>query len=168
MSPALLNRQWEETMPAVPIPKILLCLPVLLALAGCGNQQADPASPEGQRQALFKEFLQHSEPMGGMLSGRLAFDGEAFASHAGQLSVLADAPWAHFPDPDSDNPQPNAALPAVWSDAEGFAARIEQYQAAVAELNLVTQRGVEAPEQVSSAMQEVQQACKACHDGYRQ
>ena len=154
-------------MPTVPTPKVLLCVPLCLALLACGNQQADPASPEGQRQALFKEFLQHSEPMGGMLSGRLAFDGEAFAGHAQQLSLLAEAPWGHFPEPDPDNPQPNAALPAVWADAEGFAERIDQYQNAVADLNQITAGGVDNPEQVSSALQAVQQACKACHDDYR-
>lgn len=166
MSPALLNRQWEETMPAVPTLKTLF-LPVLLAMSACSPQQADPASPEGQRQALFNQFLQHSEPMGGMLQGRLAFDGPAFAQHAEQLVQLADVPWTHFSAPDSENPQPNQALPAVWSDAEGFTARIAQYQSAVAALQQITAQGVDAPEQVASAMQTVQQACKACHDGYR-
>ena len=153
-------------MPAVPTLKILF-LPMVLALSACSPQQADPASPEGQRQALFNQFLQHSEPMGGMLLGRLAFDGPAFAQHAEQLAQLADTPWTHFPSPDPDKPQPNAALPAVWSDAEGFAARIEQYQSAVAALQQITAQGVDAPQQVTPALQAVQQACKACHDGYR-
>ncbi len=154
-------------MQSVPTLKILSCLSLSLLLAACGNQQADPDSPEGQRQAVFQQYLQHSEPMGGMLSGRLAFDGEAFAVHATELGELADAPWGHFPAPDLNNPQPNAALPEIWSDADGFAARIDQFQAAVADLSLVTAAGVTSPEQVTPAMQSVQQACKACHDGYR-
>lgn len=154
-------------MQPVPTLKILSCLSLSLLLAACGNPQADPDSPEGQRQAVFQQFLQHSEPMGGMLAGRLAFDGGAFAGHAEQLAGLADAPWKHFSEPDQDNPQPNAALPKVWSDADGFAERIGQYQTAVTDLNLITAKGVDSPEQVTSAMQAVQQACKACHDGYR-
>lgn len=154
-------------MQPVPTLKILSCLSLSLLLAACGNQQADPDSPEGQRQAVFQQFLQHSEPMGGMLSGRLAFDGNAFAGHAEQLAGLADAPWEYFPEPDQNKPQPNAALPQVWSDADGFAERIGQYQTAVADLNLITAKGVDSPEQVTSAMQALQQACKACHDGYR-
>lgn len=154
-------------MQCVPVPKILGCLSLAAVLAACGNQQADPDSSEGKRQAILQQFLQHSESMGGMLSGRLAFDGEAFASHANQLSGLADAPWNYFPEPDQSNPQPNAALLEVWSDADGFAERISQYQTAVADLNQITAEGIDSPEQVTSAMQAVQQACKACHDGYR-
>ncbi len=154
-------------MQSVSTLKILSCLSLSLLLAACGNQQADPNSPEGQRQAAFQQFLQHSEPMGGMLSGRLAFDGDTFAVHAAELAELADAPWGHFPAPDQNNPQPNAALPEVWADADGFAARIDQFQSAVADLSLVTAEGVTSPEQVTPAMQSVQQACKACHDGYR-
>lgn len=154
-------------MQPVPTLKILSCLSLSLLLTACGNQQADPDSPEGQRQAVFQQFLQHSEPMGGMLAGRLAFEGEAFAGHATQLAELADTPWKHFPEPDQNNPQPNAALPEVWSEADGFAERIGQYQAAVTDLHLITAKGVDSPEQVISAMQAVQQACKACHDGYR-
>ncbi len=154
-------------MQPVPTLKILSCLSLSLLLAACGNQQADPDSPEGQRQAVFQQFLQHSEPMGGMLSGRLAFDGDTFAVHAAELAELADAPWDYFPTPDQNNPQPNAALPEVWSDADGFAARIDQFQAAVADLSLVTAAGVTSPAHVTPAMHSVQQACKACHDGYR-
>lgn len=154
-------------MHAVPTLKILSSLSLTLLLAACGNQQADPDSPEGQRQAVFKQFLEHSEPMGGMLAGRLAFDGAAFAGHANQLAELADAPWDYFPEPDQSNPQPNEALPEVWSDADGFAERISQYQTAVADLQLITAAGIDSPEQVTPAMQAVQQACKACHDGYR-
>ncbi|WP_339648202.1 cytochrome c [Halopseudomonas pelagia] len=154
-------------MQSVSTRKILSCLSLTLLLTGCGSQSADPDSAEGQRQAVFKQFLAHSEPMGGMLSGRLAFDGEVFASHASQLAELADAPWEHFPEPDQNNPQPNTALPEVWSDADGFAELITQYQAAVADLSLITAAGIDSPEQVTPAMQAVQQACKACHDGYR-
>lgn len=154
-------------MQAAPTLKILSSLSLTLLLAACGNQQADPDSPEGQRQAVFQQFLEHSEPMGGMLAGRLAFDGAAFAGHASQLAELADAPWEYFPAPDQSNPQPNEALPDVWSDADGFAERITEYQTAVADLQLITAAGIDSPEQVTTAMQAVQQACKACHDGYR-
>ena len=149
----------------VPNPKILLLVVLGLTLTGCSNE-ADPDSPEGQRQATFKQFLQHSEPMGGMLRGRLEFDGEAFAGHARALAESADAPWALFPEP-GESRQKTAALPKVWSDPQGFAQAIDRYQQAVADLAAVTAAGVTSPEQVDTSFTAVQQSCKGCHDNYR-
>jgi len=150
---------------AVPTPKILLLAALGLALAGCGNE-TDPNSPEGKRQAAFKDFLSHSEPMGGMLRDRLPFDGETFAAHAQALAASVEAPWAHFPEP-GETEQKHAALPEVWTDPAGFAQAIDRYRDAVAELAEVTAQGVETPEQVTEAFSAVQQSCKGCHDNFR-
>ena len=150
---------------AVPNPKILLFAALGLALVGCSDE-ADPNSPEGKRQAAFKQFLSHSEPMGGMLRERLPFDGDAFASHAQGLSDSVEAPWSHFPEP-GQTQQKTAALPEIWSDPQGFAQAIDQYRSAVADLVVVTEQGVESPAQVTDAFTAVQQSCKSCHDDFR-
>ncbi|UAW98795.1 cytochrome c [Halopseudomonas nanhaiensis] len=149
------------------VPLFSLLMPVLLAglLAGC-SREADPDSPEGKRQAAFKQLLSHSEPMAGMLNGRIAFDPEAFAVHALALDEKAEAPWHFFPDP-ANSDQPTAVRESVWSDADGFAERIEQFQTATARLAEAAREGVDSPEDVREPLQAVQQACKACHDGYR-
>ena len=151
---------------SVPYPRILLLATLGLVLAGCGGGPADPDSPEGKRQAAFKQFLHHSEPMGGMLAGRLPFDGEAFAAHAEGLADTVEAPWQHFPEP-GDSTQRNAARPQIWVHPDDFQRSIEQYRIAVADLVAVTREGVDAPEQVAAPMAAVQQSCKRCHDGYR-
>lgn len=150
---------------AVPNPKILLFAALGLALVGCSDE-ADPNSPEGKRQAAFKQFLSHSEPMGGMLRERLPFDGDAFASHAQGLSDSVEAPWSHFPEP-GQTQQKTAALPEIWSDPQGFAQAIDQYRSAVADLVVVTEQGVESPALVTDAFTAVQQSCKSCHDDFR-
>lgn len=150
---------------AVPNPKILLLATLGLVLAGCADE-TDPNSPEGKRQAAFKDFLSHSEPMGGMLRDRLPFDGEAFAGHAQALAASVEAPWAHFPEP-GETEQKHAALPEVWTDPEGFAQAIDRYRNAVTGLASVTEQGVETPEQVTEAFRAVQQSCKGCHDNFR-
>lgn len=146
-------------------PKILFFTLLGLALTGCSNE-ADPDSPEGQRQAIFKQFLQHSEPMGGMLRGRLAFDGDAFAHHTQALAESADSPWLLFPEP-GDTRQKNAARPEVWSDPQGFSQAIDRYQEAISDLATVTAQGVDSPEQVDELFNAVQQSCKSCHDSFR-
>lgn len=150
---------------AVPNPKILLLAACGLTLVGCAAE-TDPNSPEGKRQAAFQSFLEHSEPMGGMLRDRLPFDGEAFAAHAQALAANVEAPWAHFPEP-GDTKQKHDALPEVWTNPEGFAQAIDRYRGAVAELAAVTEQGVETPEQVTEAFAAVQQSCKGCHDNFR-
>ena len=66
-----------------------------LTLTACGG--VDPNSPLGQRKAIFKQMLKTSEDMGGMLRGRLAFDGQKFADGAVKLDALSHEPWQHFP-----------------------------------------------------------------------
>jgi len=136
-----------------------------LALVGCNNT-ADPDSPEGKRQALFKQMIKQSEPMGGMLSDRLPFDGVIFAEHAKNLAQLADQPWSYFPKPGAE-PEPNRAKADIWSDPQGFAQAIDTFKAAVADLTAATEGGVRGPGQAADQLRAVQQACKACHDDYR-
>ena len=47
-------------------------LAVVMSLAACGG--VDPNSPLGKRTAIFKEMLNVSEDLGGMLRGRIAYD----------------------------------------------------------------------------------------------
>lgn len=152
-------------MIAVPYRKFILVALLGAALVGCSNE-ADPNSPEGQRQALFKKMIKQSEPMGGMLSDRLPFDGMIFAEHAKNLAQLADQPWSHFPEPGAE-PEPNRAKADIWSDPQGFAQAIDTFKAAVVDLTAATEGGVRGPGQVTDQLHAVQQACKACHDGYR-
>lgn len=146
--------------------KLLGLTTLSVLLTACGGQSADPDSPEGKRQALFKQILNSSEPMDGMLRGRLAFDADIFAAHVERLVDLSDAPWEHFPEP-GDSRQPNAARPSVWSDAAGFAAAIERYQQSVNELAAVTAEQGDDPDALLAPLTTVQQACRGCHDDYR-
>ena len=146
--------------------KMLSLAALSLILVGCGGGPADPDSPEGKRQAAFKQFLHHSEPMNGMLAERLPFDGETFASHADGLAELVEAPWEHFPEP-GDSKQRNAALPEIWSNPEDWQQAIDRYRSAVTDLVAVTRQGVETSEQVAEAMTAVRNSCRSCHESYR-
>lgn len=152
-------------MPAVPIFKLLVPVTLALALIGCG-EEVDLDSPEGKRQGLFKQMLHHSEPMGGMFSDRLAYDGEVFAEHARQLDALSDAPWEHFPEP-GNSTQPTDALPKIWAEPLAFSLRIDDFQNATAMLAAAVEDGAEDPDSVRDPLRAVQQSCKACHDDFR-
>lgn len=153
-------------MPHVTLRSIFLPALLVLTVTGC-SREADPDSPEGMRQAAFKHLLSHSEPMAGMLNGRIAFDPQVFALHAKALEDKADAPWHYFPEP-GDSDQPTAARDSVWSDPAGFTGRIEQFRSATSRLAAVALDGIDSPDQVREPLQAVLQTCKACHEQYRQ
>ena len=74
---------------------VLAAVALGAALSGC--ERVDPNSPLGKRKVIFKDMLKTSEDLGGMLRGRLPFDGVKFAGGALQLDNLSHQPWQHFP-----------------------------------------------------------------------
>src|SRR5450830_1182784 len=74
--------------------KLTVVLLACLALSACGG--VDPNSPLGQRKAIFKQMLKTGEDLGGMLRGRIPFDGAKFAEGAVKLDALSHEPWKHF------------------------------------------------------------------------
>ena len=77
------------------VKRLTVVMLVCLTLSACGG--VDPDSPLGQRKAIFKQMLKTSEDLGGMLRGRIAFDGPRFTEGAIKLDALAHEPWKHFP-----------------------------------------------------------------------
>ena len=57
------------------------------------------------------------------------------------------------------------ALPAVWDDPEGFAARINEFQSATDAL--AASAAANDREGFAEALASTTGACKACHDSYR-
>ena len=68
----------------------LLCLPLFAALLLAGCDRVDPDSPLGKRKAIYQAMLDTKEDLGGMLRGRIPFDGTAFTS--GRQARRAVAP----------------------------------------------------------------------------
>jgi cytochrome c556 len=57
------------------------------------------------------------------------------------------------------------AMPAIWSDPEGFAARAAQFQDAVDAMGAAS--AAEDRPAFAQALESTKAACKACHDSYR-
>ncbi|MFJ4141788.1 c-type cytochrome [Pseudomonas sp. NPDC089734] len=142
-----------------------LCAVLLscLVLSACGG--VDPDSPLGQRKAIFKDMLKTSEELGGMLRGRIAFDGQRFSDGAIRLDSLAHEPWKHFPQvKESDH---TSATDAVWQKQARFQEMARSLEVATGEL--VTASGVRpfSASQLTPAVDKVEAACQACHRAFR-
>ncbi|HEY0286912.1 MAG TPA: cytochrome c [Pseudomonas sp.] len=142
-----------------------LCVVALacLMLSACGG--VDPNSPLGQRKAIFKEMLKTSEDMGGMLRGRVAFDGQRFAEGAVKLDGLSHEPWKHFPAVrEADH---SSAKDDVWQKQARFQVLASSLESATGELVIASQARPFQKSILSPAMDKVEGACDACHKEFR-
>ena len=144
--------------------KIVFALLVTtLALAGC--ERVDPNSPLGKRTALFKEMLNTSEDLGGMLRGRVPFSAESFQAGAEQLDRLAHEPWQHFPQ--VMDTEGSAARDDVWQRQERFQQLARELEAATGELRVASQEAPQDKKRLRPAVQKVEDACEGCHQEFR-
>ncbi|MBC7199453.1 cytochrome c [Stutzerimonas balearica] len=143
----------------------LLCLSAILAaigLAGC--DRIDPNSPLGKRKAIYQQMLDTKEDLGGMLRGRLAFDGQKFAAGAAKLDELSRQPWQHYPQVKEEQ---SDARDEVWQKQERFHELARALEQQTAALVAVTTRKPVTAQGVAPAFQQVEDACEACHQEFR-
>lgn len=139
------------------------------AQAGGGNAPADPAVV-AYRKALMNSNGQHLRTLRALLSGDINLpyavleETAAFVTTAGLLSHHTEADYFDPFPPGSADPS-SRAKDEVWSDADGFAERMDAFAAAVRQLNAVAQRGMNA--KTLEALGEVQATCGACHNPFR-
>lgn len=134
-----------------------------LALSAC--DRVDPDSPLGKRKAIFKDMLQTSENLGGMLRGRVTFDGDKFADGALKLDALAHEPWQHFPSIRDEGE--SSARPDVWQRQTRFNDLAQQLEQMTGVLVAQTRKQPLDASRLKAPMDTVEAACKACHQEFR-
>lgn len=144
--------------------KTLSLVVLALVVSGCGG--VDPNSPQGQRQAIFKQMLKVSEDLGGMLRGRLAFKEQAFIEGASTLDQLTRRPWQHFPQV-REEAEESRAKDEVWQRQARFQELARMMEASTAALLAATAAQPLTPEALVAPMQRVEDSCKACHEEFR-
>ncbi|MDY7072316.1 Cytochrome c' [Pseudomonas hunanensis] len=132
-------------------------------MTGC--DRVDPNSPLGKRKVIFKDMLKTSEDLGGMLRGRLPFDGVKFADGALKLDSLSHQPWQHFPQVRDGGD--SAARAEVWERQARFHDLARQLEGVTGELVDVTRNQPLDAAQLKAPMDKVEAACKACHSEFR-
>ncbi len=142
--------------------KYILTAAALLALTGCGG--VDPSSPEGKRKTAFKQMLNLSEDMGGMLRGRIQFDEQLFAEKAALLNEVSQQPWQYFEDVSDSK---TAAKNEIWQQKQRFMQLAADLEVLTGQL----QDGASQPEAELEALtlqvDAVEKACESCHQEFR-
>ena len=139
---------------------------LLAALAvAVGVGVGAPATIEAQeevveyRQSLMQSFRMHMGGVGAAM-GDAAPMGHA-VHHASAFHGMAQALANAFP----SGSEGGRALPAIWSDRDGFMDRVTAIQSATANLVEAAESG--DAEAVGAAMQAVRGTCGACHQNFR-
>ena len=143
--------------------RLSVVLLACLTLSACGG--VDPNSPLGQRKAIFKQMLKTGEDLGGMLRGRIPFDGARFAEGAVKLDALSHEPWKHFPEVREQDH--SSANDDVWRKQARFQELARNLEAATAGLVTISQVQPYKASNLGPAVQKVEDVCSACHKEFR-
>lgn len=138
-------------------------LAVVLSLGACGG--VDPNSPLGKRKAIFKQMLNVSEDLGGMLRGRIKYDEALFVEKALQLDTLSKTPWQHFPSIKED--EKTSARDDVWRQQERFQELARKLESTTARLVASTTQPPLNESVLALRVQSVEDACESCHKEFR-
>ncbi|AZD89004.1 MULTISPECIES: c-type cytochrome [Pseudomonas] len=143
--------------------RLSVVLLACLTLSACGG--VDPNSPLGQRKAIFKQMLKTGEDLGGMLRGRIPFDGPRFTEGAIKLDNLSREPWKHFPQVKEQ--EHTSATDDVWQKQARFQELARALEAATGELVIASKVQPYKASNLGPAVQKVEDACSACHKEFR-
>ena len=147
-----------------PLFSAALALLACCTLAACGpRQDTHPGQPVTKREAVFKQFLHTSEPIGMMLRGSKPFEAQQVRQLAATLKTLSIEPWQYFP-PGSTY-YPSRAKPAVWEQPARFKAAQKRFIQAAGRLAQAGQSG--NPDAIRPAFHELSSSCDACHQTFR-
>jgi cytochrome c556 len=139
------------------------------ALAAAGAALGAPAQTKPEavihyRQSVMTLIGWNFGPLATMVKGKAAFDAREFARRAERLEALAPQILEGFA-PGSDKGAETDAKPEIWSDFDGFKARLDDFAEEARKLVETTHAGDEA--QIKEQFRKLAASCKACHDKYK-
>lgn len=114
------------------------------------------------RKAVMTSLRGHIGASSMIARGLVENDGH-LVGHAEGLATGAAELHRIFPE--GSNVGESEALPAIWEDAEGFAAAIAKMEEATAAFVEAAKSGDQ--EAIGGAFRNVGMSCRGCHDNYR-
>lgn len=143
---------------------------VFLGLAATApvTAQDEPFAAEREaRQGQFKLLGFNIGTLAGMAQGRVDYDAAVAKAAADNIAAIAGLDQSRMWPAGSDNESVSGtrALPVIWSDPDGFAAKLAGLREAAASTQQAADTDLNA---LRGAVRELGAACSACHETYRQ
>jgi cytochrome c556 len=146
----------------------LSCAAVLFTLTAVAHGADEPTPAEravGYRQGVYHAIAWNFGPMAGMVKGEIPFDAKAFALRAERVAFLSTLPLEGFI-PDSRVGK-TAAKAELWENMDDFKAKMETFQTEAGKLAEAA-KTASAIDALKPQFGKVGQACKDCHDKYKE
>ena len=147
--------------------KLIATLAALAGLATALPAAAQFQKPEDAikyRQSAMFVMGNHFGRIGAMVQGRVPYDAAMAAANADVVVAMSRLPFAGFVDGTASTEKGRAAA-VIWTDRAKFDEASKKMQEEVAKLAAAAHtNNLDA---VKAAFGPVGQACKACHDNFR-
>jgi cytochrome c556 len=149
----------------------LLTLFIASVLAGLipavSAQQSKADTVIRYRQGLMNVMGWNIDQLGAMVRHTGALDAKEFALRAERLAALGPQIAEGFPKGtgSADKAAMNDAAPAIWSDATGFQAKIDEYMGETKKLLDAAKANDDA--QMRAQYRKVSDSCRGCHDTFK-
>ena len=141
---------------------------LVIATAGFAASHSDKAAAAavGARHAQMQLIAYHTGILGGMAKGEAEYDAEKAKVAASNLHAAAtlDTSTMWIEGTENGMVDGSDAKAEVWTDAEGFASKLENLQTASAAMMDAAGTDLDA---LKAGMGNLGKACGACHDDYR-
>jgi cytochrome c556 len=113
------------------------------------------------RQSAFALMGAHMNRIGAVTKGEVPFNADNVRKSAALINSLASLPWEAF----GPGTEGGKAKPAIWKEMDKVKSGADRFMKAAADLDAAAKSG--NLDQVKKAFGATGQACKACHDDYR-
>ena len=140
---------------------------LLLAVTAVRAQTATPAEKAIEyRQAVFKVVAGNFGPLAQSAQGKVELQPAAARQYAERLSEISQFARDAFPDISREGK--TRAKPEIWSERAEFDKLLKDLTDATKSLAGVTANAAAKPEEFKAAVGAVGNACKGCHDRFRE
>ena len=140
---------------------------LLLAVTAVQAQTATPAEKAIEyRQAVFKVVAGNFGPLAQSAQGKVELQPAAARQYAERLSEISQFARDAFPDISREGK--TRAKPEIWSERAEFDKLLKDLTDATKSLAGVTANAAAKPEEFKAAVGAVGNACRGCHDRFRE
>jgi len=146
----------------------MLLVAATIALTGVARADGPPSKADkilAYRKAIYQVMVWNVGPMGAMAQGKAPFNAPEFALRAERVAELTPM-LAESYSPESKGVANSKLKPDMWANRADFDAKLKDLVDRSAALAEVAKGG--DPAKTKAAFFSMADACKACHDKYKE
>jgi cytochrome c556 len=120
------------------------------------------------RRAIFTLIGANFRPLGAVLKGEKPYDGADAEKRLTRIVFLSALLDEAFPDSSNIGLPDTKTKAEAWSDRDDFTKKLKEFQSNAAALQKVNSAEKSDTDAFKTALKNVAQGCKGCHDTYKE